>query len=134
MACHTYRSDTTCQTKVLGGSRSMRIITSYGSFYNHTQSLSVSDSVADIVGEFSSEYDVKAIEIDYRDAINNTLPSSISLIGEEFIGPACPYEGEFAGRTLLDNGRPDIGLIVASIDIWSIVDRHEYLTGPELAA
>lgn len=55
---------------------------------------------------------------DYRDAINAALPDSVSLVGDEFIGPYHPAEPDWDGEL-------DIAAIVESVDLGAIVERHD---------
>lgn len=56
--------------------------------------------------------------VDYRDAINAALPASVSLCGDEFIGPYHAADREWDGEL-------DIAAIVESIDLGAIIERHD---------
>lgn len=59
-----------------------------------------------------------AVVGDYRDAINAALPSGVSLVGDEFIGPYYAEDHTWEGDL-------DIGEIIAEIDLQAIVERHD---------
>ncbi|MBD3004675.1 hypothetical protein [Streptomyces sp. 5-10] len=67
----------------------------------------------------------------YRDAIEARLPASVSLRGNEFIGPAHPEPGEFDGYPLNEFGSLDIGACIKGerdeekIDVAAIVDHFD---------
>lgn len=68
----------------------------------------------------------------YREAINAALPASVSLCGDEFIGPAYPEEGEFDGYPVDEDGNLDLGPIVEEIDLGPIVDFYDPVTLEEI--
>jgi len=102
------------------------ITTSYGTWCTRVDpySLSVEQSVVEALGDFADEYDVEAIADDYRQAINQALPPGVSLVGNEFIGPAQPSPDQFDGYPH-DEYSVDIRAIVDSVDFWAIAARHE---------
>lgn len=55
---------------------------------------------------------------DYRDAINAALPNSVSLIGDQFIGPYYEKDRDWDGDL-------DIAAIVEGVDLGAIVERHD---------
>lgn len=60
----------------------------------------------------------------YRAAINEALPERVSLIGNEFIGPA--YEDDHTWEEELD-----IPAVVKGVDLMEIVERHDVDTTKE---
>jgi len=102
------------------------ITTSYGTWNNRIDphSLSVEQTVYEVLGDFADEYDVEAIAADYRQAINAALPEGVSLVGNEFIGPYHAKDATW-GPELEVDGRLDIRAIVDSVDFWGIVAKHE---------
>jgi hypothetical protein len=93
----------------------MSTTTSYGTWLNLTDtSLNVRQSVEESLGEFGDEYDVNAIERDYRAAIDAALPEGVTLAGDEFYGPHPINAAAFAG----------IEVAVDGVDFWAIVERH----------
>lgn len=71
---------------------------------------------------------LERIQAEYRDAINAALPDSVSLCGDEFIGPYEPDQGEFDGYPADSHGVLDFKELVEGIDLGSIVERNEPLT------
>lgn len=64
----------------------------------------------------------------YRRAIDDALPPSISLCGDEFIGPAYPDDDEFDGYPTDDFGDLDFEALVEDIDLGAIVEYYEPYT------
>ncbi|MFJ3839497.1 hypothetical protein ACIPY6_28875 [Streptomyces sp. NPDC090054] len=63
------------------------------------------------------EYDMDSIHLAYRRAIDAALPPSVSLCGDEFIGPAHPDGDEWDGYPTDDEfGDLDIKAIVEGVD------------------
>lgn len=58
------------------------------------------------------------IERDYRGAVNEALPDGVTLIGDQFYGPA--YVGDRSWE-----GDLDIRKIIEGIDLQEIIDRHD---------
>lgn len=105
----------------------MTTTTSYGTFYNHAKSLTVEAYVEDAFGsEGTDGFDIDAINSDFREAINEALPPSVSLCGNEFIGPFFRADQHFDGYPLDEYGALDITAIIESIDFWAIVERHDH--------
>ncbi|MFE0134499.1 hypothetical protein ACFWY6_23500 [Streptomyces sp. NPDC059037] len=71
---------------------------------------------------------LEKIRIEYVQAINAALPPSISLSGDEFIGPWQPEEGEFDGYPTDESDGLDFAAMVEDIDLAAIVERNEPLT------
>lgn len=106
--------------------------TTYGTFYNHTGSISVESYVADAFGSECSDggggsegYDVLKIVADFRTAINEALPECVSLCENEFYGPYHQADRKFEGYPLTGDGGLNISEIVEGIDFWEIVARHD---------
>lgn len=72
-------------------------------------------------------YDMDSIHLAYRQAIDAALPPSISLCGNEFIGPAHPDEGEFDGYAHSEYGELDLKEIIEGIDLdlGDLFERYE---------
>jgi hypothetical protein len=84
---------------------------------DHT-SLTVAEFIGRALTYFAADYDLAAIEADYRTAINKALPEGVSLHGQEFYGPAPKPE----------DADEQIQAAVSSLDqdvFWEIVARHE---------
>lgn len=113
----------------------MRANGSYGSWNNHgdpckaTVGASIQAAVSGADTDWHERMQTTGafedIEADYRDAINEALPSSVALCGDEFIGPYDPHEDEFDGYARDHCGSLDIPAIVTSIDLSTIVERHD---------
>lgn len=69
-----------------------------------------------------------AMQADYRAEINKALPPSVSLAGVEFIGPQEPEDDEWDGYPVDENGDLDIRAICESVDLESILERHDIST------
>jgi hypothetical protein len=68
------------------------------------------------------------IQLEYRRAIDAALPDSISLCGDEFIGPAYPDDDEFDGYPVDEVGTLDFKALLEDIDLGAIVEANEPLT------
>jgi hypothetical protein len=66
--------------------------------------------------DYTVEYDVDAIEKDYRAAVNDALPDGVALVGDEFYGPDDDPDPE-----LLNYEFPNL---IGKIDLWAIAQRH----------
>lgn len=105
----------------------------YGTWYNHTESLTVEDSVADYASGADSDWReameasgaFKRIAAAYREAVNEALPSGVSLAGNEFYGPFYEADRDFDGYRLDEDGALDIAAIIAEINLADIVDRYD---------
>lgn len=75
---------------------------------------------------------LELIQDEYRQAINDALPDSISLSGDQFIGPAEPDDGEFGDYPAAKDGALNLKAIVEDIDLAAIVERNEPLTLEEI--
>jgi hypothetical protein len=91
----------------------MSTTTSYGGWLPHgdEHALTVGDTIRQALGDDVDDFDLVAIEREYREAIDAALPEGIGLHGEEFIGPSPPLD-------------VDIAACVASVDLWPIIERH----------
>jgi len=98
----------------------MTTTTSYGTWTNHANHLTagVEHSVVEALGDFGADYDIDGIVADYRAAINAALPDSVTLSGDEFIGPAYDADHDWDGDL-------NITEIVEGVDFWGIVARHD---------
>lgn len=89
------------------------VTTQYGSWNRaDPSSLTLADSVATALGGFVGDFDIDGICVDYRAAINESLPDGVSLLGDEFYGP-WPHVDV------------DLRAIVAGVDFWAIAERHD---------
>lgn len=105
----------------------MTITTSYGTWVNHGGTrLALEDTVRDALGDFAGDYDVDALIAAYRAAINEALPSEISLCGNEFIGP---YDG--TGIDWSPYPRPErddqtvISAIIDQVDLYALAEKYD---------
>lgn len=64
----------------------------------------------------------------YRAAISAALPPSISLCGDEFVGPWQPADDEFDGYPVDEDGALDLKAMIEDIDLDPIVEWHDPLT------
>jgi hypothetical protein len=113
----------------------MSVTTPYGTWNNHGDryELTVGASVANAISGGDSDWTTRVMDgghfdsmvSDYRDAINSALPDSVSLCGDEFIGPYRPDEDEWAGYPTDEYNSLDIHAIVESVDLNKIVERHD---------
>lgn len=112
--------------------------TSYGTWCNRVSPYSTSPDadVLDYINGGDNDWQtlldasgaLRQIQAEYREAINAALPDSVSLCGDEFIGPAYPDDDEFAGYPVDDDGVLDFKAMVEGIDLAPIVDRNDLLT------
>lgn len=112
--------------------------TSYGTWCNRVNQYSTSpeSDVLDYINGGDNAWQelldasglLKKIQSEYRDAINDALPPSVSLSGDEFIGPYQPDEGEFDGYPTDEDGFLDIEAVCRDIDLGPIVERNEPVT------
>lgn len=92
--------------------------TSYGTWYNHNRELTVTAGIVNALGDYGNEYDIDAIEAEYREAIDAVLPERVVLVGDEFIGPAYADDKTWDGDL-------DITALIESVDFWAIAEKHE---------
>ena len=116
--------------------------TSYGTWCNKVAPYSTSPdaAVVDFIGGGDSAW-VERVEKSgalegmqqvYRDAINEALPDSVSLCGDEFIGPAYPDDDEFEGYPVDEYGNLDIKACLEDIDLGPIVEASDPITLEEI--
>lgn len=105
----------------------MATTTSYGTWCNRIESLSLSveNTVADYLGDFVDDYDFDGVVAEYRGAINDALPDSVILSGNEFIGPYYDADQDFDGYPTDEGGFLDLKAIVDGIDLDEIAARHD---------
>lgn len=105
----------------------MATTTSYGTWNNQIEpyALTVEQTIADSLGDFIDDYDVDAITREYRDAINDALPASVSLCGDEFIGPYYEADTAFESHPHNEDGELDLKAIVDGVDFWAIAAKHD---------
>lgn len=117
---------------------SYRTTTSYGTWCNQASTYSTSPEadILDYINGGDSEWRslmaasgaLEAIQDDYRAAINEALPGSVSLSGDEFIGPYQPDDDEWEGYPVDEFGSLDIKAICEGIDLEPILQRHDIIT------
>lgn len=116
--------------------------TSYGTWCNRVNQYSTSPDadVLDYINGGDNAWQellqasgaLELIQDEYRQAINDALPPSVSLSGDEFIGPAYPEDGEFDEYPTDEFGVLDFAALVEDIDLEPIVERNEPLTLEEI--
>lgn len=90
--------------------------TSYGSWATHgDHQINVETSVVVALGEFVEDFDVDGLVHAYREAINAALPTGMTLIGDEFIGPD-PVDSDTYD---------DIAEAVGTVDFWALAPQFE---------
>jgi hypothetical protein len=105
--------------------------TSYGTWCNQVNQYSTSpdSDVVDYISGGDSDWlelveksgALEEMQSAYRNAINEALPSSVSLCGDEFIGPAYPEDDDEVEDL-------DIKALVEDIDLADIVERYDPVT------
>ncbi|MYU24661.1 hypothetical protein [Streptomyces sp. SID8352] len=116
--------------------------TSYGTWCNRVEQYSTSPDadVADYIGGADTAWRERversgaldAMTADYRTAINSALPDSVSLCGDEFIGPAYPDDDEWDGYPTDEDGGLDIAACVEDISLDPIVEANDPLSLEEI--
>jgi hypothetical protein len=102
--------------------------TGYGTWTNRVDALNtdVAGTVSDAYGTYAPDgADFDAVVDEYRAAINDALPEGVTLSGNEFIGPAHPEDVTWGPELYDKYGDLKIGAIVATVDLQSIIDRHD---------
>lgn len=118
--------------------------TSYGTWCNTVDrhASNPGTTIVESLGSYGDEYDVDGIEAAYRDAINEALPDSVALAGDEFIGPAYDKDCDWTGYPTSEvpegmedqyEGGLDIKAIIDSVDLWEIIPRFELWTIAQVA-
>ncbi|MEV6165737.1 hypothetical protein AB0L71_28255 [Streptomyces sp. NPDC052052] len=112
--------------------------TSYGTWTNKVNQYSTSPDadVLDCINGGDSDWRelleksgaLDEIKQAYRAAIERALPDSVSLCGDEFIGPAHPEDGEFDDYPVDDDGRLDFAGCIEGIDLDEIIEWHDPVT------
>ena len=105
----------------------MTTTTSYGTWCNQVDaySLSVEQTVTESLGDYTNDYDLDGLTAAYRAAVNEALPDSVSLCGDEFIGPYYAKDQDFDGYPTTDDGALDIKTIVDGIDFWKLAEQSD---------
>ncbi|WP_399559238.1 hypothetical protein OH809_45530 (plasmid) [Streptomyces sp. NBC_00873] len=112
----------------------MAAMTNFGDWNDvETYSTRITDTVAAALGDHASDYDLDALVNAYRDAINEALPDSVILAGNEFYSPHHVEDKDFADYPTDDDGRLDVKAVVEGVDFWKIAARHERLTAEQAA-
>ncbi|MCX4543753.1 hypothetical protein [Streptomyces sp. NBC_01565] len=110
-----------------------RTTTSYGTWCNQINDFETSpeQGLNSYLGDQDpDEYDMDSIHLAYRRAIDDALPPSVSLCGDEFIGPAHIDDGEFDGYPTDEFGGLDLRAIVEDVDFdpAEAFERYELYT------
>ncbi|MFF0597903.1 hypothetical protein [Streptomyces antibioticus] len=121
---------------------SYRTTTSYGTWCNQVNTYSTSPDVdvVDFIGGADSDWlerveksgALDKMKACYRSAIEDALPPSVSLCGDEFIGPWQPEDDEWEGYPTTEDGGLDIAACLEDIDLTPIVDYHDPVTLEEI--
>lgn len=121
---------------------SYRTTTSYGTWCNQVSPYSTSPDVdvVDFIGGADSDWQelveksgaLEEMQAGFRAAIDAALPDSISLCGDEFIGPAYPDDDEFDGYPTDEHGALDLKACLEDIDLTAIVEACEPVTLEEI--
>ncbi|WP_280470669.1 hypothetical protein [Nocardia farcinica] len=90
----------------------------------HTYSLTIGQWITDALGEVALDFDIDAIEADFRAEFADALPAGVRLCGEEFIADV-DYTFDPAEYPTDENGGLDLKAIADSIDFWEIASRHD---------
>lgn len=123
-----------------------RPTTSYGTWCNQVAPYSTSPDadVDDYIGGGDPEWRelleksgaLGTIKAAYRQAIEDALPDSVSLCGDEFIGPYYKADeddsDEWDGYPTDDFGSLDIKACVEDIDLEPIVEANDIITSEEI--
>ncbi|MCP9209591.1 hypothetical protein [Streptomyces cucumeris] len=116
----------------------MTTTTTYGTWCNRVNEYSVSPDVdvIDYINGGDSDWQelleksgaLAQIQSEYRQAIQDALPPSISLCGDEFIGPAYPKDGEFDDYPVDEEGGLNLKALIEGIDLEEILNRNDPAT------
>lgn len=120
----------------------MTTTTSYGTWCNRVAPYSTSpdSDLADYIGGGDSDWlerveksgALKEMQASYRSAIEAALPPSVSLCGDEFIGPWQPAGDEWEGYPTTEDGGLDIAACLEDIDLEPIVEACDPVTLEEI--
>ncbi len=105
----------------------MTTTTGYGTWLNRVDplSLTVEQTIGEILGDYADDYDLDGLAGAYRAAINEVLPDSVTLSGNQFIGPYYDADCDFAGYPVTDGGRLDIKAIVDEVDFCVLAEQFD---------
>lgn len=105
--------------------------TDFGTWVNvDPMNATLRDNVLAALAEHVGDYDVDAIETEYRHAINVALPPGVTLNGDDFYAPYYDVDRHFDGYPLDEHGALDLRAIVDGVnaDFWTIAHRHDRTT------
>lgn len=114
----------------------MHATTEYGSYATTTggSASRLRDAVAEVLGDYVGDYDVDALTMALRGAVNAALDGTgVTLNGDEFYGPVMPHLAEEEARALLAE-RVDLELPVSPMEaalavawdgFWDLAQAHE---------
>lgn len=92
--------------------------TSYGTCLQHTGDLSMRVGIEQALADFAGDFDVDAIEAEYRSELGKLLPEGVTLNGDEFYGPhPKPEDADDAIQAAIEELKGDA--------FWAIVQRHD---------
>lgn len=106
--------------------------TSYGSWHKAagSSSLTLKGDVRDalLAGVDFNDYSDEQIGVvadAYRAAINEALPDTVSLCGDEFYGPYIGWgrSDHFSGYPMTEDDHLDIAGVVQGVDFWGVVEK-----------
>ena len=100
--------------------------TVYATWARLTRTLTPYDVLLNYAGDAASDYDLGAVETDYRAAIAALLPGTMILAGEDFIAetpdPAIPAEWADTLREQLED--LDLGPMFEAADMGALLAAH----------
>lgn len=92
--------------------------TSYGTCQQHTSDPSVRVAIEYALADHAGDFDMPAIEAEYRAALAELLPEGVTLNGDEFYGPyPMPEDADVAIQAAVEELKGD--------RFWEIVQRHD---------
>jgi hypothetical protein len=95
--------------------------TSYGTCLQHTGDQSVRVAIEYALADHAGDFDMPAIEAEYRAALAELLPEGVTLNGDEFYGPyPMPEDADVAIRAAVEELKGD--------RFWALVARHDGVT------
>lgn len=97
----------------------MTTTTSYGTLHQHSGSpWSLRDGIEDALTGHAGDFDVDAIEAEYRGALGELLPDGVTLNGEEFYGPhPMPEDADVEIQAAIEELKGD--------RFWEIAGKHD---------